>query len=208
MANESEIIGNVSIYVVSAICGNMWQESGINPGVWQNLRIGTFDELNHGYGLGQWTNTGGDTHGRLYRLHSWLQSNNYSDDDGIGQLRYLLYENVWFSVEEASIFSNLTAFLTTNITDIELLTHAFNIGWEGVHESSWDLRVQYAQNCYNYIIQNANNPNITTWYKGNTYLTEQERYNNAVLIYRFLSGGLPPSKKKKMPLWMKIRYHY
>lgn len=37
---------------VSGVCGNMWEESHINPGQWQ---LGHFQDTSYGYGLGQWT---------------------------------------------------------------------------------------------------------------------------------------------------------
>lgn len=202
-----------SIFVVSAICGNMWQESGINPGIWESLIEGTWTDLLRGYGLGQWTNTGGDTHGRLYQLHEWLSSNGYDDDDGNGQLQYIIVENVWYQQGEAAEFSSLTDFLQTDITDIELLTHAWNIGWEGIHDASWNARVDYARRCANYILDHANDTNISRWITGNRYLSDEERLHNAVLIYRYLSaggggGGTPGVRKKKMPIWMWIKYHY
>lgn len=182
-----------SAYVVAAMAGNFWQESGVNPGIWQNLTPASWTSLNAGFGIGQWTNTNGDTHGRLYKLHEWLVKNGYSDDDGIGQLNYLITENVWYPQAEASGFANLQAFLTSDSTDITALTHAWNIGWEGIHDDSWDKRVEYANDCYNYIIAHANDANITTWAKGNRYLSNVERFNNAVLLYRFLSTGSKPS---------------
>lgn len=206
----ASLIGS-SIYVCAAIAGNMWQESGINPGIWENLSEGTWTDLLKGYGLGQWTNTGGDTHGRLYKLHTWLNENGYSDDDGDGQVKYISVENVWYKQGEAMAFDNLNAFLTTDVEDIELLTHAWNIGWEGIHDETWDLRVQYARDCYQFILQNANDSSINKWISGNRYLSAGERYNNAVMLYRSLSaggggGGKPTKKKKNMPAWMKIRY--
>ena len=191
-----------SAYVVAAIAGNFWQESNINPGIWEGLEVGSWEQLRHGYGLGQWTNTGGDTHGRLYQLHTYLQENGYADDDGNGQMAFLIYENVWYSVEEAADYENLQAFLTSTSTDIEALTHAWNIGWEGIHDSSWDLRVAHANVCYNYIVANANNTDITEWITGNRYLTETEILNNAVMLYRYLSaggggGGTPGHAKRK-----------
>lgn len=41
-----------SVNAVSAVCGNMWVESHINPGCWQ---YGFYENWNMGYGLGQWT---------------------------------------------------------------------------------------------------------------------------------------------------------
>ena len=80
-----------SAYVVAAICGNMWQESGINPGVWEGLQVASFSDLYHGYGLGQWTNV--SAQGRLYQLKQYLDNNGYAADDGTGQLNFLIAEN-------------------------------------------------------------------------------------------------------------------
>ncbi len=201
-----------SLYVCAAMAGNFWQESGLNPGIWEGLQESSFDSLGHGYGLGQWTNTGGDTHGRLWKLHEYLVNNNYQIDDGVGQLNFLIEENVWYPNAEAAGFENLQAFLTTTSTDLTLLTHAWNIGWEGIHDGSWDDRVTYAENCLKFIQEHGNDASITEWITGNRYLSDEERYNNAVMLYRFLSaggggGGTIGKEKHKMPLWMKLNYN-
>jgi len=202
-----------SLYVAAAMAGNFWQESGLNPGIWEGLNAGTWTDLLRGFGLGQWTNTGGDTHGRLYKLHEWLSENNYSDDSGNGQCQYIVVENVWYQQQEASSFTTLEDFLKSDSTDLEALTHAWNIGWEGIHDSSWDARVEYAWVCYRYIKAHAQDSSITEWITGNRYLSNDERLNNAVMLYRFFSaggggGGTPTKRKKKMPIWMWIRYKY
>lgn len=202
----------VSTHVASAIAGNMWQESTLSPGVWENLSPGLPTDLLKGYGLGQWTNTGGDTHGRLYQLLTWLSDNGYAADDGDGQLAFLIHEDVWYQHDEYP-FSNLTEFLQSDSSDITMLTHAYNLCWEGIHDSSWDNRVDYANQCYAYILAHANDTSITKWYNENTYLTTEQRLNNAVMLYRYLSaggggGGTPSKRKKKMPLWMMCRYTY
>lgn len=202
-----------SIYVVSAMAGNFWQESNLNPGIWEGLRVGSWTELKHGYGLGQWTNTGGNTHGRLYQLHNYLSTNGYADDSAEGQLKFLIEENVWYSTGDASAYKNLTDFLNSTSTDLAHLTHAWNIGWEGIHDSSWDVRVEHARTCLNYIQQHANDTSITKWVSGNRYLGSQEILNNAVMLYRYFSsggggGGTHTEKKKIMPVWMMIKYHY
>ena len=200
-----------SMFVCAAIAGNMWQESALSPGVWENLSPGSATDLLKGYGLGQWTNTGGDTHGRLYQLLTWLSDNGYADDDGDGQLAFLIHEDVWYQHDEYP-FSNLTVFLQSDSSDITMLTHAYNLCWEGIHDSSWDSRVDYANQCYAYILAHANDTSITKWYNENTYLTTEQRLNNAVMLYRYLSagggGGGTGSKKRKMPLWMMCRYTY
>lgn len=199
-----------SIYVCAAIAGNMWQESTLSPGVWEGLTPATPTTLLHGYGLGQWTNTGGDTHGRLYQLLTWLSANGYADNDGDGQLAYLIHENTWY-VNSAYPFSSLEDFLKSESTDVEMLTHAYNLCWEGIHDSSWDSRVQYAKECLVYIREHANDSSIMQWFNTNEYLSNDKRLNNAVMLYRYLSaggggGGKPTKAKKKMPIYMMIRY--
>ena len=200
-----------SMFVCAAIAGNMWQESTLSPGVWENLSSGSPTDLLKGFGLGQWTNTNGDTHGRLYKLLTWLSENGYADNDGDGQLAFLIHENVWY-VHDEYPFSNLTEFLQSDSSDIAMLTHAYNLCWEGIHDSSWDNRVDYANQCYAYILAHANDTSITKWYNENTYLITEKRLNNAVMLYRYLSagggGGGTGSKKRKMPLWMMCRYTY
>lgn len=197
---------NISVYVVSAICGNFWQESGINSGVWENLQVGTWTDLNKGFGLGQWTNTGGDTHGRLYQLNDWLTNNGYSDDSFYGQLDYIEVENIWHRTGEAYQFQNLQDFLNSTSTDVEDLTHAWNIGWEGIHDSSWNARVQYALNICQYIQQNYDPSLSYTPEISNTYLPAWDRYHNACCMFDYWNGGTPapdpPSPNKKSKWWI------
>lgn len=203
-----------SLYVIAAIAGNWQQESNLNPGLWENLSAGTWTDLLKGYGLGQWTNTGGDTHGRLYQLHEWLVNNGYSADSGDGEALYMVQENIWYPVQEASAYADLSAFLTSGSTDLAALTHAFCIGWEGIHDASWDLRVTYANILMTYIRDHYADTSITAWVTGNRYLTQAEIKNNAVMLYRALNGFMPPVppvppgpvKKTKMPVWMMLRW--
>lgn len=190
----------VSIFVVAAICGNWWQESGINPGVWEGLEEAGWESDKHGYGLGQWTNVG-DSHGRLYQLYSFLTENGYELDSGDGQLEFLIQEDYWIADESWGLaYENLQAFLTSDSEDLEALTHAFNDGWEGIHDDSWDTRVENAQRVYEYLLEHADDPNITEWKKGNTYLSEEDRFNNAVMIYRALNGQMAGGGGKRKGL--------
>ena len=200
-----------SQYVISAMCGNFFHESNINPAIWQSLIVGDWQQLNVGYGLGQWTNTGGDTHGRLYQLKEWLDTNGKSITDGDAQCEYIVQEDYWIAKPEYPDFTDLTSFLESTSTDLALLTHAWNWCWEGIHDSSWETRVGYATRCYQYISEHANDTSITEWIYGNRYLTVDEILNNAVMLYRYFSaggggGGTPSKLKSTMPLWMKIRY--
>ena len=206
----------ISIEVISAICGNWYHESNINPGIYEGLQVVNLTDNNAigGYGLGQWTNNPNTGLTRRTQLVNYLRSNGYADDSGEGQLEYFIYENVWYSTQEASQFTDLNDFLYTNITNIETLTHAFCIGWEGIHDSSWDLRVTYARKCYQYIRDHGNDSSITTWYTGNNWLTENQILNNAVLVYRYLNhisggggggGGGTVITANKMPIWFALR---
>ena len=206
-----------SLYVISAIAGNWYHESNINPALWENRSAGTWTDLLKGYGLGQWTNTGGDTHGRLYQLHQWLSENGYADNSGLGQVKYMIHENVWYSVQEASAYKTLSDFLTSNSTDLTALTHAFNRGWEGIHDASWDTRVTYANDCYDFISTHIDDITITEWVTGNRYLNTSEILNNAVMLARALGSQTPPTpptppippqpiySKGHMPVWMMVK---
>lgn len=198
--------------VIAAICGNLWTESNINPGIWESLQVGNWTDLNHGYGLGQWTNTGGDTHGRLYQLKEWLDANGYSITDGNAQLDYIIDEDYWIYNSDYPDFNNLTDFLTSDSTDLTTLTHAWNLCWEGIHDASWDTRVTQAGIVLQYIAEHAQDSTITDWVAVNNYLSTDEILNNAVMLYRHFSaggggGGTPSLPKSKMPCWMKIRYY-
>lgn len=180
----------VSAYVIAAMCGNFWTESNINPGIWENLDAQTSSTvLNHGYGLGQWTNTGGNVNGRLYQLMSFLQENGYPLTSGDGQMEFLMNENYW-THSDAYGFSSLREYLVSDSTDIAMLTHAFNWCWEGIHNATWNIRVTQAQECYNYIVKHKNDETITQWISGNRWLTDKEKYNNAVMLYRWISQNI------------------
>lgn len=203
-----------SLYVISAILGNWYVESGIDPDLWEtpSLGRGDFHDLNRGYGLGQWTNTGGDVNGRLFQMYQWLINNGYSADDGYGQLAYFIYEDAWLnsSNPDASQYSTLTGFLNSTSTDLTHLTTAFMYGWEGI-SGNISLRIQRANEIFTYLQQYGNNSTVTTWISENRYLTTSETLNNAILAYRYLGsggGGGGTSRRHKMPLWMMLRPWY
>lgn len=202
-----------SLYVISAILGNWYVESTINPGLWETPShgSGSFTDLNRGFGLGQWTNTNGDTHGRLWQMYQWLSENGYSADDGYGQLMYFLHENTWYSAgTEAGQYATLTDFLNSTSTDLNHLTSAFMRGWEGI-DGNITLRIQRANEVFSYLQAHGNNTTVTTWISENRYLSPSEVMNNAILAYRFLGsggGGGGTGSRRKMPLWMMLRPWY
>lgn len=203
-----------SIYVISAMCGNFWTESGVNPGIWESLSVGTWTSLNKGYGLGQWTNTGGDTQGRLYKLHEYLSSNGYADDSMEGQLKYIEVEGTWHkgtTYQKEISYTTLNEFLTSDSTDLNELTKAWLYCWEGLNNGTLSQRQTQAQEVYNYIVANIDTV-PTDYYHSNSYLSNEQRLHNALYIYHVLNGGeIPepepePTKKRSMPVWMMIRY--
>ena len=78
-----------NLYVIAAICGNFFQESTVNPGIWEDLRPDS-----PGYGLGQWTDNP-PVVARRTALFNWLDANGFSRDSGEGQLQFLIHEDLW-----------------------------------------------------------------------------------------------------------------
>lgn len=211
-------VENFSAYVVAAMCGNFWIESNINPGVWENLKPGNWTDLMKGYGLGQWTNTNGDTHGRLYQLHKFLSENGYADYDMEGQLDFLKTESVWHKgtdYQKEIPYNTLDEFLNSSSRDLNELTKAYFYCWEGIKNDTLSDRQNKAKICYDYIVAHANDSRITTYKHSNDYLSMSDILNNAVMVYRLMGGtsgdisgdiGTNTKAKRQMPIWMMVRY--
>lgn len=204
-----------SAYVIAAICGNWWQESGINPGIYEGLNVVPMEDnsVYGGFGLGQWTNatfSGGGVYRRT-ALGKYCDANGYSYSDPEGQLNFFMEENYWTPNGYAAQFGSLNEFLTSQSTDLATLTYAFLQGWEGIWDGTEGIRYNSAVDCYNYIMLHANDTSITEWIVGNRYLSNEERLNNAVMLYRWFGlgggGGTITEEVKKMPIWMMIRYY-
>lgn len=187
-----------SIFVVSALAGNAWRESHINP---------TLSQIGGGaFGLFQWDG------GRKTALLNWLRENGYADTSPNGQMKYLVVEDDWIGTFDG--ISSLTEFLTSNSTDVESLTEAFCTCWERPGVPALEERIEFAYKALSYIKLHANDTSIVTWEtEPMYYLSEEQALRNAVLMYRFYSaggggGGTPSKRKKKMPIWMWIKYNY
>lgn len=166
-----------NLCVIAAICGNFFQESGINPGIWENLTPNSA-----GYGLGQWTDNA-QTHRRT-DLFNWLDSNGYSRDSGEGQLKFLVYENLWIpSLISPSSYNTLVDFLNSQSTSISDLTQEFMYHWEGINDGTFNTRYNYANYIYNEFLNDSGIRN--NWYYGNRYLTRYETDSNAMLVKDF-----------------------
>ena len=79
MVNNAEIIKTYfsgkgwTINAISAIVGNMFAESGINPGRWENDDVGN---LSGGFGLVQWT--------PATRIRNWIDETYGDGADATG----------------------------------------------------------------------------------------------------------------------------
>lgn len=260
-----------SMYVVAAMCGNFWQESGVNPGVWQNLdepatettaekawdstkvyrkdnkvsyrghnytckkttTAGTrptnneywsdngafkvydkWKSLSHGFGLGQWTNTGEDRNGRLYKLHEYSQSHG-GDGSMEAQVSYITYENTWHkstSYQQSIPYDSLSQFLQSTSEDLDELTKSWYYCWEGVDDGTLSKRQSYAQQVLDYF-QEHEGDDSTDYVSANSYITVEQTLQNCLAILNLLGGviikgGTKRRKVRKMPVWMMIRYHY
>lgn len=120
-------------------------------------------------------------------------------------MRYLVIENDW--IDNTGHYSNLTDFLNSTSTDVTELTTDFCLCWERPANPDIQTRIERANQCIQYIMEHASDENISEWVIADRYLTESESLNNAVLLYRFYSGGGIIIRTRKMPLWMMLRYN-
>lgn len=185
---------NISKYVVAAICGCWWRESNCNPKIWESLIPCAWDyeyEYTHkgGYGLGQWTNVG-TSHGRLWNLHDWCVNNGYTDGDGYAELNYVYVENVWNTSNPSRLgYNTLTEFLESTSTSTDDLVYDFLSRWEGVPNDHYSERCQYASQILSYINAHENDSTNWQWIDGNMYLSTTHIYNNAMVIFKYMSHG-------------------
>lgn len=174
-----------NIYVVAAICGNFWQESTVNPGIWENLTVDA-----PGYGLGQWTDNPPQVMRRT-ALFDWLQSNGYSQDSGEGQLKFLVHENLWIpSLITPSNYSTMTDFFNSTSTDLLGLVKEWMYHWEGISDGTETNRYNFAYDlAYNVfpVDDGVRNP----WYSSNSYNTIANARSNSLLVKDFLMGTNP-----------------
>lgn len=193
-----------SIYVIAAMCGNFWSESGVNPGMYESkYKFGSWEytfqyvgDLNTGgYGLGQWTNTQGNPHGRLYNLSQWMSANGYAMDSMEGQLKYVSVEAHWAKGtdwQKAIPYDTLADFLASTSTDIDELAKAWLYCWEGIRsDKTLPARQKQAKQVYDYIVANASNI-PSTYFARNEWASVQQRLDNSLVVYSILSGGKIP----------------
>ena len=182
-----------NIYVVAAICGNFWQESTVNPGIWENLTVGA-----PGYGLGQWTDNPPQVMRRT-ALFNWLTANGYAQDSGVGQLKFLIYEDLWIpSLITPSNYNTMTDYLNSNDRDLLALVKEWMYHWEGISDGTETTRYNFAYDLAYNIFPNddgTRNP----WISSNSYNTIVQARNNSLLIKDFLMGASPEPPEPHEP---------
>ena len=201
-----------NLYVIAAICGNFWQESTVNPGIWENLTVG-----DPGFGLGQWTDNPPVVERRT-ALFNYLDSHGYARDSGDGQLEFLVYENIWIPTSfQQSNYATLTEFFESTSNDLEALTREWMYHWEGINDGTFETRYQAALRFLNFFWDNSSSSYREPWFSGNYYLTENEASWNSMRIMDFFLENEPPEppeppdppgptptrkKRKGLPPWL------
>lgn len=176
-----------NLYVIAAICGNFWQESQVNPGAWENWTVG-----DPGFGLGQWTDNPPVVMRRT-ALFQWLSDHGYARQDGVGQLEFLVYEDVWIpSLIQQSAYNTLTEFFQSTSTNLSDLVREWMYHWEGINDGSYQNRYTFASVALNAF--QADSGVRQPWTSGNYRITQQEALDNSMLIKDFFmgSGPVPP----------------
>lgn len=182
-----------NLYVIAAICGNFYQESTVNPGIWEGLTVGA-----PGYGLGQWTDNPPSVMRRT-ALFNWLDANGYARDSGDGQLAFLVYENLWIpSLISPSAYQTLADFFQSTSTNLQDLVLEWMYHWEGINDGTDGIRYSAAQHFLS-AFQNDDGTRLP-WFSGNYYLTlNAESTDNSLRIMDFFLGSSPPGPQPPTP---------
>ena len=139
-----------SLNAIAAMLGNMQQESSINPGIWQNLTVGT-----GGYGLVQFT--------PHTKYTNWADANGYEWDNGEAQCIWLDTRVVptgeWIPT---TLYPISWEEFKTGEWSIEFMTSAFLKNFERAGDEQLAKRQQYALYWYEYISGEAPIPTPPT----------------------------------------------
>lgn len=133
---------------IAAMLGNMQGESGINPGIWENL-----DPYNGGYGLTQWT--------PYTKLSTWATGLGYTWlDNGPTQCKRIDYESLnnlqWFRNDELGIDPYIT-FTQFSVSTLPINTLTNYFLWFYEHPADPGPTTQATRQGYaNYWDQNLN----------------------------------------------------
>lgn len=190
-----------SIYVVAAMTGCWYRESGVNPGIWESLIPCAWNYQYEytgkgGYGLGQWTNVG-SSHGRLWGLHQFVTSHGYGDGSGPGEIAYIPVEAYWNGVlggttdnrQTRGHYGGLANFLNSSSTNLDDLVWDFLANWEGVPGNAYNIRKSRAYTFLKFLQQHGSEPG--QWTSRNKYITEAQTRQNVLACWHALQGDTP-----------------
>lgn len=182
---------------ITGIIANATAESGLNPWRWQSDRY----NLNGGYGLFQYTPASGYINGAtdVQYYSPNLSVTQITDGatvyDGIAQMEVFhtnklskwsesCWRSYWDKNENADLYATRTIILDNYGNGNSLSMSQF---------ASID-NVYYATFAFLACFEGPAVPNIN------------KRYSYAKDIYKIITGETPPTHRKKMPLWMYLRY--
>ncbi|MBQ1550710.1 MAG: hypothetical protein IIT81_01790 [Mycoplasmataceae bacterium] len=134
-------------WTINSICGmlgNMETESSINPGRWQNDRVGG-DPTGHGYSLVQWT--------PYTNYTDWATASGYTDpsemDTALDRIKYELANNLqWIPTITYPMTFQAFKVSTINPYDLAMI---FLANYERPAEPYQPLRGEQAVKWYNYL---------------------------------------------------------
>lgn len=154
---------------ICAMLGNMWRESTVNPGIWQNLTVDT----SMGYGLVQWTPSTNYTW--------WAVEMGYEIDNIYAQCNRIEYEFnnglQYYPTDEYPLTAD--EFRYYNGNDLDYMTAAFLANYERAGVSALEERIEYAHKFYNDLKGTTpDNPNIPTTKK------KKSKYNFILFSHR------------------------
>lgn len=140
-----------TLNAIAAVAGNFYGESGLNPGIWQNLDEGN---TSLGLGLGQWT--------PATKLLNWASDNGYPWDDGDSQCIFL-DENAgqWHNSGRPGVPSTPPVDwdgFKTSTTSVETLCTWFYWYWEDPNYSDDTLPTRIAKANYYYELLSGRPP--------------------------------------------------
>ena len=138
---------------VAAMLANMQGESGINPGIWENLTA-----FSGGYGLTQWT---------PYTKYSQWAGSGWQNNGPLEcqRIQYEADNNIqWFRNPYCPIVEPPITFkqFTTSNLDLTTLTRYFEWYYEHSAATTHPERAEYAQSWYTFITGQAPPPDVPT----------------------------------------------
>lgn len=135
-----------NVYAVCAMLGNIQVESGVNPGIWENLNKGN---LSGGYGLTQWT--------PATKVLNWLSDNGYNMDSGVGQMERIIFEKnnglQWGSTESYPLtFNEFANYTNSSMTDEDICKYLANAFLRNYERPDNQNQPQRGVNAYNWFL--------------------------------------------------------